>query len=63
MKDLLQTDLDYRGYIISPVFHYNNGKSDFNVYRPDGESGYMEHMTTLEQVKKDIDEKVEESED
>lgn len=59
--ETLQHDLEYRGYTISPVFHYSDGKSDFNVCRPDVETGYLEYRQTLDDVKAYIDEMIEDS--
>ena len=56
-----QSDILYRGYIISPVFNYKNLKgeylySDFNVFREDAETGTKEPRQTLDEVKASIDE-------
>jgi hypothetical protein len=47
----------YKGYLIKPVFHFTNGKSDFEVY-PDegGEPGSLYPSTTLEKIFTEIDE-------
>lgn len=54
--ETIQQDIDYRGYRISPVFHYTNGKTDWQVYRKDADYGTMYPSATLEEVKESIDE-------
>lgn len=48
----------YKGFEIHPVFNYDNGRSDFNVYAPNADFGYIAPEQTLEQVMSDIDEKL-----
>lgn len=47
----------YKDFLIKPVFHFTNGRSDFEVF-PDqgGEPGFIYPSTTLEDIKKEIDE-------
>ena len=45
----------YRDYEIIPVFNFDNGKSDWNVFKCDAEYGSMYPCMTLEQVKESID--------
>jgi len=47
--------MEYRGYEIVEVFCYTNGKSDFEVYKGEFE-GWFEIRTTIETIKKYIDE-------
>lgn len=54
------TNETYKNYLIVPIFHYDNGKHDFEVYPDNGnEPGYMFHSTTREKVLAWIDSKVE----
>lgn len=39
-----------------PVFHYTNGKSDFEIYAPDNGEGRIRPNTTVEELRKEIDE-------
>lgn len=50
----------YKGYLIREVFRYDSGLSDFEVF-PDegGEPGCMYHLTTIEDIKNELDEKTE----
>lgn len=53
----------YKDYLIKPVYHYNSGKSDFEVFPDSGnEPGYMFPSTTIEKIKAWIDMKTEENE-
>ncbi len=47
---------EYKGWIIEPVFVYDSGKTDFNVYPPHGEYGTIHPSTTIEAIKEEIDE-------
>lgn len=51
----------YRGFEIHCLFNFSNGKSDYNVFAPDADYGYMAPEQTLDQVKNEIDEKISES--
>lgn len=51
----------YRGFEIHCVFKYTSGKSDFEVFPVDGEKGWMEPSTTIENIKISLDEKLSEA--
>lgn len=55
----------YRGYIIEPVFSYLGkfgGLHDFEVHREEEpEDCWVRHCVSLQQVRNEIDEKIEES--
>lgn len=53
-------DTKYRGYLIQPVFNYDNGKSDFHVFKDGAEKGSMCPSVTLSSVKEWIDEELQE---
>lgn len=44
------------GWRIFPVFHYSDGKSDFEIYSPDGESGSIRIRTTVLALRNEIEE-------
>jgi hypothetical protein len=46
----------YKGFKIKEVFKFTNSKSDFQVYPPHGEYGFIYPETTLEAIKSEIDE-------
>lgn len=47
----------YKGFLITEVYAYTNGKSDFHIFPAEGsEEGMMRSKTTLEQIKSEIDE-------
>lgn len=48
----------YKGFEIYPIFNYDNGRSDFNVFAPGWDYGYMAANQTLAQVEIEIDEKL-----
>lgn len=58
MEDNLVT---YRGFEIICVWEYTSGKSDFEVFPIDGESGWIEPYTTLGKIIISIDEKLAEA--
>jgi hypothetical protein len=45
----------YRGYTIQEEFRYTNGTSDFIWYREGDDSAHMAPSTTLERIKREID--------
>lgn len=50
----------YRGFLIKPVFHYTNGRTDFEVYPDSGkEQGSIFPDETIERIREFIDEKIE----
>ena len=57
-------DVPHNGHTIRPVFNYYVGGeykySDFEIYPDEEEHGWLEHKRTLDQVKQDIDDKIEE---
>jgi hypothetical protein len=52
---------EYKGYVIERVFSYENGKGDFQVYKKDGDYGTIEPYVTLERLKEEIDERLEDN--
>ena len=46
-------DITYRGYLITPVFNYTNGRSDWQISKD--ERGTIMPDQTLDQVKEWID--------
>jgi hypothetical protein len=59
--ETIQQDIDYRGYIISPVFKYYGGKLyDWQIYKKDADYGTIYRAVTLEEVKESIDELINE---
>ena len=54
--ETIQQDIEYKGYIISPVFHYDDGASDWDVFKKDAEQGDIFPWATLDEVKESIDE-------
>lgn len=50
MSNVIKANIRYRGYIIEPVFHFTNGKSDWNLFKEDAEKGEMMPSMTFEQV-------------
>lgn len=51
---------EYKGFEINEVYTYNDGKSDFEVFQKEEETGWLEHRVKLIDIKDDIDTKVEE---
>lgn len=51
----------YRGFEIYCAFNYTSGKSDYEVYPADGEEGWIEPYTTVDNIKISIDEKLSEA--
>ena len=48
----------YKGWTIQEVYRYDNGKSDWQYYPPNGDRGYIMHYCTFEMVCIEIDEKL-----
>lgn len=46
----------YKNYIIREIYVYVDGTSDFEVFHQDKDYGQMYPRTTLEAIKRDIDE-------
>lgn len=46
----------YKNYIIREIYVYSSGLKDFEVFHQDKDYGQMYPRTTLESIKRDIDE-------
>jgi len=44
----------FQGWEIEPVFNYTDGTTDFQVYPPDSDKGYVEPKTTKQKIKMKI---------
>lgn len=48
--------IHYKNYLIRLVFLYRSGKGDFEVFHQDKDYGTIHPSTTVEDIKKEIDE-------